>query len=366
MLPVHPAAELFPLLGDVELRDLAEHIREHGLMHSVVMLDGAVLDGRNRLAACEIAGVAPTFVEWRGDDPIAWVIGTNLKRRHLDTTQRAMIALAVLPMYEAAARERQGRRTDISPISGGGDDGKASVHAAAAAGVGKSAVERAKRIVTDAPDLGPAMHRGVLSLEQAATVATLPEAERPAAVEHLEHTPKGERTAEAKKLAHVGNNSGNNEWYTPPDYIAAARACMGGIDVDPASNEVANRTVDAARYFTAADNGLEQEWRGRVWLNPPYAQPLIAEFAQAIAAKREAGEVAAACVLVNNATDTAWFHRLLDVAAAVCLIRGRVRFLGPDGAKGAPLQGQAVVYVGEDVQAFREHFGAFGRVLVVG
>ena len=101
----------------------------------------------------------------------------------------------------------------------------------------------------------------------------------------------------------------------------------------------------------------------RVFLNPPYAQPLIAEFAEAIASKYESGEIEQACVLVNNGTDTAWFQRLLDVASAVCLIRGRVKFLDPDGNPGAPLQGQAVVYIGDKHGQFAEHFRQFGKVL---
>jgi hypothetical protein len=72
--------------------------------------------------------------------------------------------------------------------------------------------------------------------------------------------------------------TGEYEWYTPPKYIELARAVLGEIDLDPASSEKAQEAVRAKRYFTAADQGLRHEWRGRVWLNPPYAQPLIGQF----------------------------------------------------------------------------------------
>jgi hypothetical protein len=66
------------------------------------------------------------------------------------------------------------------------------------------------------------------------------------------------------------------EWYTPSPFVEAARKVMGGIDLDPASHEEANRTVKAARFFTEQDNGLAQMWSGRVFLNPPGG--LVSEF----------------------------------------------------------------------------------------
>lgn len=139
---------------------------------------------------------------------------------------------------------------------------------------------------------------------------------------------------------------------------------MGAIDVDPASSEAANQVVKATQFFTAADDGLAKEWVGRVWMNPPYAQPLIANFCEKLADEVRAGNVTQACVLVNNATETAWFQTLLDVAAAVCFIKGRVKFLDAQmNPNGAPLQGQALLYVGADVAAFRAAAADFGKVL---
>lgn len=169
----------------------------------------------------------------------------------------------------------------------------------------------------------------------------------------------------AASAPHVTFNSGDNEWYTPVDYIVAARLVMGDIDTDPASSAIANSTVSAAVYYTAETDGLSQLWHGRVWMNPPYAQPLIGQFCQTL--KAQYGRtVTEAITLTNNATDTAWFHDLLSVASAVCFIRGRVRFIDPSGSpSGAPLQGQAVCYLGSNVDRFREAFSQFGKVLHV-
>jgi hypothetical protein len=162
--------------------------------------------------------------------------------------------------------------------------------------------------------------------------------------------------------AHVGYNSGENEWYTPPELVEAARATMGSIDFDPASTSQANERVHAAVFCDAACDGLTQPWHGNVWLNPPYAQPLISQFASAAAEKFEAGEFAQACVLVNNATETSWFQRLLCAAAAICFVRSRVRFLDPQGMPGAPLQGQIVLYLGTRAEQFAAHVADFGPV----
>jgi phage N-6-adenine-methyltransferase len=171
--------------------------------------------------------------------------------------------------------------------------------------------------------------------------------------------------AAAEKAAvkpHVAQNTGNNEWYTPADIIDAARAVLGAFDLDPASSAIANRTVGAARIFTAENDGLAQEWPiGRIWMNPPYAQPLIGQFAAKYAAEVRKGSSGIA--LVNNATETAWFQTLAQVSTAVCFPQSRVRFLDPQGNPGAPLQGQAILYAGGKPEAFEAAFSAFGVVL---
>lgn len=180
---------------------------------------------------------------------------------------------------------------------------------------------------------------------------------------HVEDTVRAWQVA--PDMPHVSHNSGNNEWYTPPEYIYAARLVMGGIDLDPATSEEANKVVDAARFYTAEDDGLRQPWSGRVWMNPPYATDLVGRFIDRLATGMECGDVTEAVVLVNNATETAWFNRLMGVASAVCFPRGRVRFWQPGGDTGAPLQGQAVVYCGSNTHRFIEEFKDFGWTALV-
>jgi phage N-6-adenine-methyltransferase len=163
---------------------------------------------------------------------------------------------------------------------------------------------------------------------------------------------------------HVSHNSGENEWYTPKQFIEAARLAMGSIDTDPASSDLANETVRAKKYYTVEQDGRDKKWSGNVWMNPPYSQPLISEFIDAFAQKYNAGEFQQACVLVNNATETNWYQSLLIYASAVCFIKGRVKFIDKQGnASGAPLQGQTVLYFGNKEKSFIDAFSEFGIVL---
>lgn len=68
---------------------------------------------------------------------------------------------------------------------------------------------------------------------------------------------------------HRAEGTGNNDWFTPPQYLDAAREVMGGIDLDPATHLTAQKVVQASTFYTKEDDGLSKEWHGRVWLNPP-------------------------------------------------------------------------------------------------
>lgn len=155
---------------------------------------------------------------------------------------------------------------------------------------------------------------------------------------------------------HIANNSGDNEWYTPPEFIESARKVMGSIDLDPASNSHANKTVKASTFFTEEDDGLTKKWFGNVWLNPPYSSTLVVSFADKVAER----EFEQAVVLVNNATETKWFKTLIDKADAFVFKTGRIKFLKYDGQHNAPLQGQAFIYFGNNVERFLAEFEQYG------
>jgi len=184
----------------------------------------------------------------------------------------------------------------------------------------------------------------------------------------------------AKKIADTGSegasqpvnvtmfSSETNEYYTPPQYVEAAREVMCGIDLDPASNEQAQEWIQADTFYTIADDGLNQPWFGRVWLNPPYgkegnnsnqelwSQRLVAEYRE--------GNVAEAVLLVKAALGYNWFENLWW-NWPVCFARERLSFIRSNGdSKGQSKQGTAFLYLGENVARFRQVFRQFGRVIM--
>lgn len=162
----------------------------------------------------------------------------------------------------------------------------------------------------------------------------------------------------------------SNEWYTPTKYIEAARTVMGSIDLDPASCEVANRTVKASRYFTKEDNGLAQQWHGNIWLNPPYSRTEnkqgsnIGLFLFRLFHEYEAGRVQQAIALVTSQCDAKWFHLLWE--HPICFTDHRVHFITDQPTKKYPTRshilGAVFVYLGYRELAFMQTFSQFGTI----
>jgi site-specific DNA-methyltransferase (adenine-specific) len=176
---LHPACLLFPRLEGPELHALADDIRRNGLLNPIVTLGGKVLDGRNRLEACKLAGVKPRFVEWTGSgSPLAWVVSTNLIRRHLSASQRAVVAFDLLPMLEAEAKQRQRRSSGrgkkvANELATFSDNGKASHIAAQITNANSAYVEKVKAISRQAPELVSHLRSGKFNVIEATRLARL-------------------------------------------------------------------------------------------------------------------------------------------------------------------------------------------------
>lgn len=165
----------------------------------------------------------------------------------------------------------------------------------------------------------------------------------------------------AKREARLPAELVRNEWYSPAEVVEAARAVMGGIDLDPASCLEANETVRATTIYTIRDNGLRQPWFGRVWLNPPYrgqAKHFVQRFAEAFVS----GSVQQGCLLLaDRHVTTNWLQDNLNgIDMISCLRKGRLQFSGQPGA-GID-HGSVIWGIGVDAERFMRAFSPLGRI----
>ncbi|WP_291208961.1 MT-A70 family methyltransferase [Hyphomonas sp.] len=183
-LPFHPYANLFPVLDGKDFDELAKDIKKNGLQESVVLLDGAILDGRNRYRALlKNRMVSPDinpgdrpdlFVEFEGEDALAWVLSKNLRRRHLSEGQRAIVAAKI-------ANLKQGQRVKPANLQVSGDAPAPVTRQAAAESLQvseRSVASAAKVLAQGAPELAEAVEQGRVSVSTAEALTSLPKAEQ--------------------------------------------------------------------------------------------------------------------------------------------------------------------------------------------
>lgn len=166
-------------------------------------------------------------------------------------------------------------------------------------------------------------------------------------------------------IAAVSHAAGydSDEWYTPPDVIEAVHRVMGGIDLDVCSCAHAQRIVRARRFFTKDDDARTKRWKGRVWFQPPFSQPLCNELVAKFLEEHEAGHMGPSMALLNASTDTAWFHELAG-KFTTCFTRGRIGFVTPSGERvDGNRVGQVIFYTGTSKSFDAEFGGDFGTVL---
>ena len=363
---------LIPALTTDEYRGLEESILSEGCRDALVLWGDTLIDGHNRYSICKKHDIPFKTIQREFTDrntAIEWIILNQFGRRNLPAHERARLALLLKPVIAEKAKENQGQRSDLtsSKILENVVHEHTDDKIAKTAGVSTETIRKVERIEEDAPaPVVQASRKGEISVNAAYQVTKLePEQQQEIAqrIKHIEEEPKETQTPKAIvqeviKRPHVANNSGNNEWYTPAELIEAARSAMGSIDVDPASNDIAQKVVKAGTYYTAETNGLDKTWVGNVWMNPPYASDLIGKFIDKLIAERQ--NYRQAIVLVNNATETEWFNKIISISSAVCFPKSRVKFYMPDGKTGAPLQGQAVLYIGENKDKFYSAFACVG------
>ena len=369
---------LIPPLTDEEYKGLEESILKDGCRDALVLWGEIIVDGHNRYEICTRHNIPFKTVQKEftsRDEVMLWMLQNQLARRNLNDFQRSEMVHKCEDAVKAKAKERQAEYYGNQYKSGHMEKFPEVQNQTSRDELGKMAgtsgktYEHAVTVLEKAPEpVVQATRQNEISINSAYQVTKLePEEQQEIAerIEHIEQEPKETQTPKAivqevLKRPHVSFNSGNNEWYTPSNIIEAARTAMGSIDVDPASNGIAQQTVKAGTYYTAETNGLDKEWAGNVWLNPPYASDLIGKFIDKLVSEKK--NYNQAVVLVNNATETEWFNKIVSISSMVCFPKSRVKFYMPDGKTGAPLQGQAVLYIGDNTDRFYEAYKEIGWV----
>ena len=326
---------LLPPLPPEEYRQLEENIIADGCREPLVVFNNTLVDGHNRYEICTKHGLPFTTVEkYFSDNLIAklWMLKNQSGRRNLTEGWKYQLT--------------QSKKEILLEV------GKKSM---SEGGKGLSTIDKPSHNTRDtiASELGWSTGK----------VAMADKVWKDATVEIKEQVLSGEVSInEAYNALNSGKrhvSEGNNDWCTPLKYIKSVRLVMGSIDTDPASSDIAQRVVKATTYYTRDDNGLDHNWTGNVWLNPPYSTPDIDFFVK----KLQESDTQQWIVLTNNSSDTLWFHRLLKMCDSVCFTKGRIAFENGDAVM-ATRQGQTFFYFGENLQAFNQEFSQYGLIMV--
>jgi hypothetical protein len=178
-MKAHPIANVWPMLDDDKLEELAEDIRQQGQLQPIWTFDGMILDGRNRFEACRRAEIKPIIMEYRGDEPTAFAVSLNDRRRHMGKSALAAVAAELEPFFaEDAARRRKetegrpkkdaAKLTERLPqVSNQPRALMAREEAAKSVGVNDRYVQDAKKVKAEAPEVFERLKAGKITLQDA-------------------------------------------------------------------------------------------------------------------------------------------------------------------------------------------------------
>jgi hypothetical protein len=225
----HEAANIFPLDED-NVQSLADDIKANGQLRKIELLDGKIIDGRNRWLACQLAGVKPSTITVSPADPVAYVLSLNLHRRHLTPSQKSMVAARARDMYDAAAKGRLKTKGGHSgPVNLPGAKSDARDAAGKATGVSGKSVDFATKVLKHGtPELIKAVDEGRMAVSTAAVHATDPPEEQREILENGHHNRK-----------YKPNPHGGHEREERIDETEAAPGQKRGVGIERAHEAIA-------------------------------------------------------------------------------------------------------------------------------
>ena len=163
--------------------------------------------------------------------------------------------------------------------------------------------------------------------------------------------------------------SQTNEWATPSEYLEAVRSVLGVIELDPCAGDEANKAhVGALTAYDIHDDGLSRDWKGRVFLNPPYSKGLAKLFTDKLITHYRSGDIPEAIALLSlSHMSTKWFQPVYQNVASLCIPRKRITFIPMTRQKDSksPAAGSVFLYFGSNQLSFSARFAQHGPILQV-
>jgi hypothetical protein len=244
-LSIHPLAKVFPRMDETSFRALKEDIAAHGVHEPLWLYEGKLLDGRNRYQACQELGVDAPTQEYTGADPLGFILSMNLQRRHLNESQRAMVAAKIANM-------RQGERTDRQPSQNFGKVSQAE--ASEMLNISDETLRYAKKVQAEAqPEVIKAVEIGRLAVSAAAKLAQESVKTQRAVVAKVRSGTAKTVAQAMKQVRAEANGRGGELRQLSPTLNGEARAARQQVRWEKQLNEL----HELCRYFT----WLEQEGR---------------------------------------------------------------------------------------------------------
>lgn len=258
-LKYHDIANIFPLIEGHAFDELTADIAENGLREKIVILDDKILDGRNRARAAIAAGLIDPHVDWRasdafvdfratytGQDPLKWVLSTNLHRRHLSESQRAMVAARLEGLSHGGSRRAKKATID------GDQDANLQLDRASAAetmNISPRSVANGAKVVAATPELGEAVDAGRLSVSRAAEIAKMPKDDQRRIVESVDPSVISNLIKEqrADKTARKKQARADREKRMGTAQLSLPGLKFGAIYVDP-----------EWRFLTRSEKGMDR------------------------------------------------------------------------------------------------------------
>src|ERR1035437_7701549 len=340
---------ILPEMNQEQYLELKNDIIENGYddRYPIWLYENDIIDGWNRHKICDELQITPNYETFTGTtlQAVQFVLRSN-NRRDLSSIQRACVTVELQPIIDLLEAEVEKERREkqaatlTETLKSGVKDKKLSqtkeahendtnTKLAKLKGTNRTYIAKAKKLKNENPEM-------------------------------FEKLKKGEVKIGKTNISQLF--TGENEWYTPKKYIDLVTQVMGSIDTDPCSSADANQIIQAKTYYTIETNGLDKDWLGNIFMNPPFSSKEINAFTDKLCKEYQLGHITEGIIVTNDNTDTKWFKKVNKISALICFTTGRIKFYNKDKVS-SPTCGQVFFYIGKNENNFIQHFQNVGLIM---